>query len=67
LICVIFFCESNNAFLQSYYLGGSRKTKKVGGERDETSTKEKGTKNETTKSKVYVKDDMGFYFSFSYF
>lgn len=28
----------------------------MGGKRDETPTEEKGTKNETIKSKVYVKD-----------
>jgi len=64
---IVFFCESNNAFLKCYYLGGPRKATKVGGERDETTTKEKGTKNETTKSKIYVKDDTGFVFSFLYF
>lgn len=65
--CVVFFWENNNAFLKFYYLGGPGEATKVGGERDETSTKEKGTKNETTKSKVYVKDDTGFYLVFFVF
>jgi len=60
LICILFFYENNYSLLKLYYLGGSRETTKVGGERDETSTEEKGTKNETIKSKVYVKDETFF-------
>lgn len=54
--CILFFYKNNYSLLKLYYLGGPRETTKVGGERDETSTEEKGTKNETIKSKVYVKD-----------
>jgi len=56
----LFFYKNNYASLQFFYLGGSRETTKVGGERDETPTEEKGTKNETIKSKVYVKDKIFF-------
>lgn len=43
-----------------YDLGGSREATKMGGKRDETSTEEKGTKNETIKSEVYVRRDFSF-------
>jgi len=39
----------------------------VGRERDETSTEEKGTKNETIKSKVYVKDGQFYFLVFGIF
>jgi len=56
----LYFYENNYSLIKLYYLGGSREATKVGGERDETSTEEKGTKNETIKSKVYVKDETFF-------
>lgn len=61
-ICILFFYKSTYASLRFYDLGGSREATKMGRKRDETPTEEKGTKNETIKSKVYVRQRLIFSF-----